>query len=220
MKKAVITGASRGIGKATAEKFLAEGFAVVGTSTSGAGFEHENLSWVQLDLIDSGSIGRAAKDIAARGKIDVLVDNAGYLSDTESDFGDSPVDMDVLRRTLEVNLIGTIDFTEQLLPSLKEGGRILLLGSQLGSLTDAMHTASISYSISKAALGMYARQLAGQVKERDVRVFIVDPGWVRTDMGGPNATRAPEEPAREIYELAVSDLPTGRFWREGKERSW
>ncbi len=220
MKKAVITGASRGIGKATAEKFLAEGFEVIGTSTTGAGWEHERLSWVQLDLTDSGSIERAAKDIAARGKTDVLIDNAGYLAAVEKDFDDSPVDMKVLRRTLEVNLIGTIDITERLLPSLKEGGRIVLLGSQLGSLTDAEHTSSPAYSISKAALGMYARQLAGHVKERGVGVFIVDPGWVRTDMGGLNATRAPEEPAREIYELAVSDLPTGRFWREGKERSW
>ena len=220
MNSAIITGASRGIGKATAGLFLAHGWKVVGTSTNGEGWTKANLTWVELDLSDPQSIAQAAKEIAVHGPFNILIDNAGYLADREKDFDDKPIQMNVLRKTLEVNLIGTVDLTERLLPNVKDGGHIVLLGSVCGSLTEADAAMSPAYSISKAGLSMYTRQLAGQMKDRGITVSIVDPGWVKTDMGGPDAVREVEEPAKEIYDLATSNVSSGKFWRHGKERSW
>lgn len=219
-KTAVITGASRGIGKATAKKFLEAGWYVVGTSTCGSGWEQPNMTWVQLDLSAPESILKAVETIAKNDSIDVLIDNGGFLAERESDFGNEPIEMASLRKTLEINLIGTVDLTERLIPFIKTNGHIVMLGSRCGSLTEATETMSPAYSISKAALGMYARQLAGQLNGRKITVSIVDPGWVRTDMGGDEAPRTPEEAAQDVFDLATSAVETGQFWFKGKKRDW
>jgi NAD(P)-dependent dehydrogenase (short-subunit alcohol dehydrogenase family) len=221
MKKVIITGASRGIGKATAEKFLSEGWEVVGTSTSGQGWEHSNLSWVQLDLANPQSIALAAKTIAGTGSIDALIDNSGIYPEEGG-----RLDMQKLRRTLEVNLIGTIDFTEQLLGSLATHASVVLLGSGMGSISEVSVEYGVpddeepSYRVSKAAISMYGRTLALRLRERGITVSIADPGWVKTDMGTEEAPRDAALPAQEIFDLVTKKVPTGRFWRQGKERAW
>ena len=217
MKTVVITGASRGIGKATAEHFLEAGWCVLGTATAAGGWTHERLSWIIMDLRDTRSIKAAAETILERGPIQVLINNAGYLDRSEKDFEEQIIDVDVLRKTLEVNVIGTIDFTERLLPAIERGGHIISLGSNMGSIGGAMSSDSPSYRISKAALSMYTRVLASRLRASDVTVSIVSPGWVKTDMGGAGASREPAEAAEDIFRLATSEVPTGRFWREGKE---
>ena len=220
MKTVVITGASRGIGKATAEKFLDEGWKVVGTSTTGEGWPHENLSWVKLNLAEAESITHAAESIGQQGPFDVLIHNAAMYVE-EEDFVDAPITREHLIATLMVNVVGVIDFAEHLLPSLSPDGRIILLGSRSGALmVDRVNSAVPSYRISKAALSMYTRLLAERLRDTRITVSIVDPGWVKTDMGGYEADRDPKEPAQEIYTLAISEVPSGKFWREGKVRDW
>lgn len=219
MKKMIITGASRGIGKATAEKFLAEGWEVVGTSTSGSGWQHKGLAWLALDLTNPESIEHAATEAAAHAPYDVLLNNSGINAE-EEDIENSPVIMTALRRTLEVNLIGTIDFCERMLPHLRDGAHVISIGSGWGTLTDSRSSAAPSYSISKAGLSMYTIRLANRLAVRGVKASMINPGWVLTDMGGSEAPRKPEEPAAEIYELATSDVPSGKFWRQGKVQEW
>lgn len=221
MKTALITGASRGIGKATAKKFLDEGWEVIGTSTSGNGWEYEKLLWIKLDLSDSQSIELAVKELLKHDPVRVLINNAGINVD-EEDADHVPVSIPALRKTLEVNLIGTIDFTEHMLSSslIEKDGHIVSLGSRLGSLSDTSSDFAPSYRISKAALSMYTRTLAVRLKEMGITVSIVDPGWVRTDMGGEEAEDSPDKPAKEMFELVDSNVPSGKFWHEGKERSW
>lgn len=219
MKKIIITGASRGIGKATAEKFLHEGWRVFGTSIAEQTWGDANFSWISLDLSKPSSIEQAAKDASAFGPFDVLVNNAGINDDGEDREG-APVDISALRRTLEVNLIGTIDFTERLIPFIKADGHIISLGSTWGSHAAAKGSAAPSYSISKAGLGMYTERLASRMQSVGTRVSIIHPGWVKTDMGGPEAPRTSIEAADEIYALAISDVPTGKFWNRGKEQAW
>lgn len=219
MKTVVVTGANRGIGKATAEKFLSKGWRVVATSMSGKGWEAENISWVQLDLAKPESVERAV-GVVKKSSFDVLVDNAGAYPDEEY-LADTPIKRKNLRAVLEVNLIGTVDFTEQLLNHISSTGHIILLGSRAGSLTtEKVSTSEPSYRISKAALSMYTRLLAERLRNTEITVSIVDPGWVRTDMGGDDAERDVSEPAEEIFVLATSSVPSGKFWREGKERNW
>lgn len=217
-RKVVITGASRGIGKVTADRFLDAGWTVIGTSRTVR--QTRSIEWVQLDLARSGSIQTAAKRILATGPIDVLVNNAGILPHGERNFNAFPVNETALRETLEVNLIGTIDFTERLISNISRDGHIVLLGSMCGSLTEATVARSPMYSISKAALHMYGRQLASLASEIGITVSVIDPGWVKTDMGGTKAEREPREAAEEIYQLATTNVPTGKFWKGGKERDW
>ncbi len=218
MKTVLITGVSRGIGKATAEKFLSQGWQVLGTSTSGkSSFEHDALRLFRLNLLEPDSIRQFVQEIEnSNEKIDVLINNAGASFDK----GSALVTAEILRKTLEVNLIGLIDLTNRLLPSIHDGGHIINISSGSGSLTEFSGSWAPGYSISKAALNMFTRVLAGQLKSRKIVVSSLSPGWVRTDMGGPGAPRDPSEPANEIFELAISKVDSGYFWAQGHKRTW
>ncbi len=217
MKVAIITGVSRGIGKATAEKFLAEGWQIIGISTSGnSPIRHQNLEVRRTDLSNPVSIKRFADIIEeSKERIDVLINNAGVSLDKSS-----TVIIELLRKTLEVNLIGLIEFTEELIPFINNGGHIINLSSGLGSLSEATNSYAPSYRISKVAINMYTRTLASRLRDRNITVSSIDPGWVKTDMGGKGAVREPSEPAEEIFELATSKVESGYFWHQGKKKTW
>lgn len=214
----LITGISRGIGKTTAEKFLKENWKVIGTSTSGkSNIENVNIHKYKLDLIDRESIKHFVELLYNSGeKTDVLINNSGILIDE----GISKLDIDILRKTLEVNLFGLIDLTERILPNINSGGHIINLSSSLGSISKTRSSHSQAYSISKAALNMYTRILSAKVEKKLITVSSIDPGWVKTDMGGRNASRSPLEAAEDIFILATSKVETGQFWHRGKKQEW
>lgn len=218
MKTIVITGASRGIGKALAERFLKHGDFVIGTSTSGTSpIEHDRLLMLQLDLSNPESIAACTKSIIDSGrKIDILINNAGIWSGIEDD---PMIHMDILRKTLEVNLFGTADFTERLIPVMNDGGHIVSVSSRAGSLTKQTHANYPDYKISKAALNMLTRCLAMRLNGK-ITVSSVHPGWVKTDMGGSDADIEPEEAAEDIFKLATSKPETGQFWYKGEKFPW
>jgi NAD(P)-dependent dehydrogenase (short-subunit alcohol dehydrogenase family) len=227
MKIVLITGIGRGIGRALAEKFLAEGYAVIGTTLSSAApIGNANLKTFPLDLSSPESIKDCAEKIMGSGaKIDILINNAGVLFDGE----ETHLIADRLRKTLEVNLIGTADFTERIVPMMNKDGHIICISSQAGSITDMDHIEDShfpyyypAYKISKCALNMYVRTLAARLHHEGVGIIVsaVHPGWVRTDMGGKEAPTAPEEAALGIFKLAVSRPETGRFWYDGKKFPW
>jgi len=226
-KTVLITGISRGIGKALAEKFLAENYNVIGTSQTGTvDFIHKNLKVFQLDLSIPESINNLCVILDRENtKIDILINNAGVVADED----ETHVVIDKLRHTLEINLIGTIDLTEHILPLIQRNGHIVNTSSSAGSLTDSdFDTTSHypfhypAYKISKTALNMYTRTLAMNLKheKRDITVSSVHPGWVRTDMGGSDAPMLPAEAAKYIYELAISHPETGQFWFKGQKYPW
>lgn len=224
MKTVLITGIGRGIGKALAQKFLAEGWSVVGTSTTGeADFYHDHLSVYKLDLSSSDSIAACAIEIHKIGRtIDILIHNAGVLLDED----ETTLLPDRLRDTLEVNVIGTADLTEHLLADMAPGGHIIFISSTAGSLELAGHLRSHypmhypAYKISKAALNMYMRTLATRLQKDGMTVSAVHPGWVRTAMGGEEADIPPEEAARDIYAFAITSPATGGYWYKGKSLPW
>lgn len=218
MKQVLITGASRGIGRAAAEEFLAHSWSVVGTSRSGdRPFKHPDLHMARLDFLEPGSIEAFAKTIVVEGAhFDALINNAGVSIDPASD----SISIDALRKTLEVNLVGLIELTELVIPLIAEGGHIINLSSGLGSITGSPPTYAPSYSISKVGVNMYTRILGERLRKKGITVSSMDPGWVKTDMGGSNAPREPVEAAREIYRLSTMPHETGHFWQQGRMRSW
>lgn len=225
MKTVVVTGASRGIGLATTKKFLENGWRVIGTSNNHQiPLEDPKLTKTTMDASSSASIAQAAREIEQLDVvIDVLVNNAGI----NLDGNDVTVDVRKVRKTFEVNVLGVIDITEKLLPHMHEAAHIVSIDSNYGSFaTPIDDETSTAYRISKAALNMYTRTLAFRLKDQDIIVSALDPGWCKTDMGNGVAsetekpTREPEEAANDIYRLATSRVESGCFWKFGEKRAW
>ncbi len=212
----VVTGISSGIGEATARKFVNEGFSVIGTTKDGASnINSDKLTVVKLDLRDSASIQQATDEIKKAGDIDILVNNAGVWDENS----EGEVRLQILRETLEVNLIGLIDFTERLVTDINSGGRIINISSGMG-LLDYESGYAPEYQISKAALNKYTIILANRMQSKGVGVVAVNPGWVKSKIGGPSAPRKPEEAAQDIFNLTQSDVKSGKFYDEGHHRTW
>lgn len=226
MKTVVITGASRGIGLATAKKFLDEGWRVIGTYlNTQIPVEHKNLTALQYDQSNPKSIIETADKIKELvPNIDALVNNAGILLDAN----DKIAVPDKVRKTLEVNVVGVVDLTERLLPLFQKYSHVVNLNSGYGSISAPIldDETAAGYRISKAALNMYTRHLAFRLEPRGIIVSSIAPGWVKTDMGYMVATetevpdRTPEQAAQDIFDLVTKIKETGQFWREGKKTDW
>lgn len=225
MKTAIITGVSRGIGLATAKKFLDQGWKVVGTyNHTTMPFEHQNLISVKLDISKSDDVNKALVEIKkSTPSVDVLVNNAGINTDNQTE----QITVENIKKTFEVNVFGTVDFTNKVLPLLSPNAHIINIDSTYGAMSTPIDDkTSSAYRMSKAALNMFTRILAYHLKDTGIKVSSLDPGWVNTDMGSAVASdtdkpdREPEQPAEEIYNLATGNVESGLFWRFGKVREW
>lgn len=217
METILITGGSRGIGKAACQEFLKKGWKVVTSSTTGRlDFQDKNLTCFQLDLSVSASIQSFTTSIGEI-QIRALLNNAGIVGD----FYEKALKINTLRKVLEVNLIGLADLTDRLLGRINRGGCIINLSSGMGTFSeDIMDGWVPSYRISKAALNMYSRTLAAQLKPRGIQVCAYEPGWVKTDMGGDDASRDPAEVAVEIWNLLNDGFESGAFYGPDGRRNW
>ena len=217
-KTILVTGVSRGIGKAVAERFLKNGDFVIGSSTSGTiDWQNKNLVVFQLDLSKSDSIKTFVHSVKnLKRNIDVLINSAAIWDGIEED---PTLDPGRMRKVFEVNVIGTADLTEQLLPFISQGGHIINISSRSGSMDYTSHPFYPAYKMSKSALNMLTRMLSFRLKGK-VIVSSLHPGWVKTDMGGYDADLEPEEAAEDIFELANANVETGQFWFKGKKFPW
>jgi NAD(P)-dependent dehydrogenase (short-subunit alcohol dehydrogenase family) len=233
-KVALITGAYRGLGLETARQLLKRGFEVILTARkAGAGEKAaESLAketkgqtyFVSLDVTKDKSIDAAVKDVSGlTNHLDVLINNAAIFPDSSN----TPLDTDraTLTDALNTNTVGPFRVTQAFLPLLKKAkpgpARVVNISSGLGALND-MQSGHTAYSISKTALNAVTRQMAAALQPDRILVNSVCPGWCRTEMGGPEATRSAEEGAAGIVWLAV-DAPadaTGKFWRDQNEIAW
>ena len=135
----------------------------------------------------------------------------------------SELNLETLSWTIETNLYGTLRVTQTVLPLMRKHGygRIVNMSSGLGQLCD-MHAGTPAYRISKTALNAVTRILADELQGTNIKVNSMCPGWVRTDLGGPNATRSVEEGAATAVWLATlpDDGPSGGFFRDREAIPW
>ncbi len=232
----LVTGANKGIGSEIARQLVGRGWRVfvgardtargqVAVKVIGRGEEGGSAEFLALDVSDAGSIAQAVKTLKEKtgGALDVLVNNAAIMEDKP---GASVLEVDpaIVERTLQTNVFGPLRLIQALAPLLAasaRGGRVINLSSGLGQLGD-MESEYPAYSISKTALNALTRQSAAALKDKGVSVNSVCPGWVRTDMGGANATRSVEQGADTVVWLAT-EAPaklTGEFLRDRERIPW
>jgi NAD(P)-dependent dehydrogenase (short-subunit alcohol dehydrogenase family) len=223
---ALVTGANKGIGLATARRLAALGWTVLLGSRSperGAAAAADlagDVVPVTIDVTDDASVTAAAKEVDARfGRLDVLVNNAGITGG----FTPSPTDAgpEQMRAALETNVVGPVRVTREFLPLLRRSAapRIVMVSSGMGSLaitTDPTRLEStlvgLHYPASKSALNMVTTQYAKALPE--FRVNAADPGYTATDLNAFTGTQTVEEGTDAIVTLATlgPDGPTGAFF--------
>jgi NAD(P)-dependent dehydrogenase (short-subunit alcohol dehydrogenase family) len=231
---ALVTGANRGIGFEVCRQLAQRGLRVVVTARDGGKAEkaaaalrgdaavRDGVVAEVLDVSDEGSVRALARMLAARKmNVDVLVNNAAILVAESQRVLQTPID-DV-RATFETNVFGAIAVSQAFVPGMLERryGRVVNVSSEAGQLA-SMGTYAPAYSMSKAALNAFTRQLAAATKGAGVLVNSASPGWVRTDMGGPSAPRSVEQGADTIVWLATLPAkgPTGKFFSDRREIDW
>ena len=228
-KTALVTGANKGIGFEVVRQLARQNFRVfLGARNEKAGHDAaEKLSregdviFLQIDVADEKSIRAAAEEFSGQSdRLDVLVNNAGILLDEDKDA--LTITRDIFETTLRTNTLGPWLVAQAFAPLLKKSRepRIVNVSSGGGQLDGGADGWAPGYCVSKTGLNGVTVQLAAALPK--CAVNSVCPGWVRTDMGGENATRSVGEGASTIVWLATEaphDL-TGKFVKDRKVIPW
>jgi NAD(P)-dependent dehydrogenase (short-subunit alcohol dehydrogenase family) len=237
-KIALVTGGNRGLGLETARQLASLGLRVVLTARDEAkareaarelGRQKLEVIPHALDVTREDSMVALQKWVESElGQIDVLVNNAGVFLESSDSRGDADpsifeIPVDVVRRTLETNTFGAYRLCQLFVPPMlnRGWGRVVNVSSGMGQLAE-MNGGYPGYRISKTALNAITRIVADETQGKGVLVNSVCPGWVKTDMGGPNAERSIPEGADTIVWLATlpDSGPTGGFFRDRKKIDW
>jgi NAD(P)-dependent dehydrogenase (short-subunit alcohol dehydrogenase family) len=219
MPTVLITGANRGIGLEFARQYSKDGWDVIATARqSSAELESLDVKVEPLELTDFDSVVSFGKRVGA--PLDLLIANAGTMEPTEartSDHGRAWADMIV------TNSIAPYMLAKSVLPHVEQAkGKMVALTSGMGSIGESSG-GYVPYRSSKAALNMAWHSLAIEVKRLGIVAAVLDPGWVKTRMGGPSAPTPPEQSVgdmrRLIERLTLQD--SGAFLkRDGSRHGW
>ncbi|MET0474603.1 MAG: SDR family NAD(P)-dependent oxidoreductase [Mycobacterium sp.] len=233
MTTTLITGANKGLGYETARQLVAAGHTVyLGSRDAERGrlaAERLGARAIQLDVTDDASVQAAVATIAADGGLDVLVNNAAIEERGDGNAVIAPVDVtaDLVRKTFDTNVFGTVRMLHAFLPLLQRSAApvVVNVSSGLGSLTvfapvPADVYPGVAYPASKAAVNMITVQYAKAFP--DMRINAVDPGFTKTDLNGNTGTQTVEEGAAVIVRMArvESDGPTGGFFNADGSVPW
>lgn len=224
MPTVLITGANRGIGLEFARQYAADGWKVHACCRNpGAAAELNalkgDIAVHALDVTDIAAIRALAAKIDE--PLDVVIANAGVGGWDISGFG--AMDYNAWKRLMDVNLYGAVATCEAFAPHAEKAkGKIVAMTSQMGSIADASGGA-VPYRTSKAALNMGVQAIAPDLASRGVAVAMFHPGWVKTDMGGPNASITTEKSVRGLRQRIeeMRPTPSPRFLAyDGREIPW
>ena len=187
-----------------------------------AGASDDKLQILALDVTEAVSVQAAAAKLDGQA-IDLLLNNAGVGGARGQIIGN--IDYAAWEKVLEVNTMGPLRVSEAFVDLVARSKRklIVTLTSGMGSITDNTSGGSIAYRSSKAAVNMVMRSLAIDLAPRGITCVVINPGWVLTDMGGPNATMTPAESVERLRDLIATLGPaqSGRFLNyDGREYPW
>lgn len=221
----LVTGANRGLGLEFAKQYRAAGWSVVGTAREPDAATELQALGVRVEALDVTS-GASVAALAQRLRdqpIDLLINNAGVGIAEMVPLQD--VDLDEYERVLQVNTIGPVRVTQALLPNLRAGqGKLVVsISSGLGSIANNADAGYWAYRESKAALNMFMRSLAVELEPEGFICIPMSPGWVKTDMGGPDATLTPEQSIGGMRKVIDGLKPqdSGKFFKhDGSTVPW
>lgn len=207
----LVTGANRGLGLSFVVESVSRGHHVwAGVRSEGSRTEQlqalqaehpEHINIVALDVTDEASVQAAAAQIAeADGHLDGVINNGAILVARDSDI--EQLDFADVKRSFEINTFGPMLVVKHMLPLLRKGSQqsIINISSESGSFTNA-YGRDFPYALSKTALNMFSTQMYKELAPQGYQVLAIHPGWMRTDMGGPNAIGTPDESAARIMDI-------------------
>lgn len=224
----LITGANRGIGLELSRQYAADGWQVLACcrhpqsaiALQALTTQHENVHVLPLDVSDFRQIDALARTLKAQ-NIDVLINNAGVYP--ESTFGDT--DEQLWANAFKVNSMAPMKMAEAFVQHITRSQlkKIATLSSKMGSIDDNTSGESYLYRSSKTAVNMVMKSLAIDLKPYGISVVTLHPGWVRTDMGGPNGLIDAHTSATGLREVItrLNLSNSGRFIAyDGKPIAW
>lgn len=223
-----ITGANRGIGLSLTELYLQQGDQVHATSRNltdskelhALASRYNTLVLHELDVTDYQRVAQLASELPA---IDLLINNAGYYGPKGYGFGNT--DIKEWRQVFEINTIAPLKLVESFYPLLQQGKakKIACISSKVGSMTENTSGGGYIYRSSKAALNSVVKSLSNDLTDEGFTVLALHPGWVRTEMGGPNAlidTQTSADGLAKVIEQSTQEK-SGQFINyDGTELPW
>ncbi|MFM8807419.1 MAG: SDR family oxidoreductase [Chthoniobacterales bacterium] len=232
MGTVLITGCSRGIGLALAVEMASRGWQVLAGARHPAAAHalqaaarnatNGSIDILSLDVRHDESVNSAAEEAAAKVRsLDALVNNAGVFPEDGSELLEQ-LPLECFEEAFAVNVVGVARVTRVFLPLLTRAAhpRVINISSLAGSISEKEDSRHYCYGASKAALNMLTRTMAAELRPRGVTVVAVTPGWVKTELGGPNAKISAEESARSLAATIdrISHHDAGHFLdREGNK---
>ncbi len=231
MPTVLITGANRGLGLEFARQYAADGWQVHAACRSPddakelkqlAKKSGDRLRVLALDVMDTASVRAAAMALTGQ-SIDLLLNNAGVGGPTGQRLGS--LDYAAWARVLDANTLGPMRVAEAFLENVAQSHdkRIVTITSGMGSIADNTSGGRYAYRSSKSAVNSVMKSLSVDLAPRGITCVVLNPGWVRTDMGGEGGTLAPEESIRAMRSVIAALKPedTGKFFNyNGKLYPW
>ncbi len=223
MPTVLVTSSSRGIGREFVRQYAADGWRVIAACRSPEALDAElramgdGVRPIAMDVTDLASVEAVAREEDA--PLDLLLNTAGVIG--EGDEGPGEIDYAEWARVLDINTMGPVRVLDALADRLAAapGAKAITLTSGMGSIADVGSGGSLVYRTSKAAVNMAMRSRAFALKPRGVTVAVINPGWVRTDMGGPGGSISVEQSVTAMRKVidALTPEATGTFlnWKGG-----
>ena len=228
MANVLITGANRGIGLEMVKLYAARGDTVLVCCRNPSDAEALNavpgaVEVIEVQVSDGASVANLASSLGDR-PIDILINNAGMSGPSYDQQNVLAMDFDGWAETFEVNTMAPVRVMQALMANLKasDDAKVVTITSQMGALSLDMPVA-YAYCTSKAALNKFMKMAALELGKEGINVCVIHPGWVQTDMGGPNADITPQESAEGIVSTidGLSSDTNGSFWKwDGEVHGW
>lgn len=223
-----ITGANRGIGLEMVKQFAQSNWKIsaccrnpaTATELFALAQENTDIKLYALDVTDYQAVTNLADELKGV-SFDLLINNAGIYGPKGSSLNN--LDIEAWRQVFETNTIAPLKLIQAFTPHVaaSEGKRIAVLSSKMGSISDNQSGSAYIYRSSKTALNQVIKSLSIDLSPQGIQVIALHPGWVRTEMGGPNGLIDTTESVTGLKSVMTSEIKTGHFYNyDGSEIAW